>query len=1147
MCLSHRPLPLPQLLNSVPCLQIGSDMMVDSEFDEKNSVAIINPDADESMDDEEPEPAPRADEYEAFMKKHMPELVDQEVEDAAYHTWNITNWRSLSRREEGPIFHCGGHPWRILFFPYGNNVDYASFYLEHGYGENEIPEDWYACVQFMLVLWNPNDPTMFISHSANHRFTADEGDWGFTRFAELRRLFQVSYEDRGRPMVEDNCANITAYVRVIKDPTGVLWHNFLNYDSKKETGMVGLKNQGATCYLNSLLQSLFFTHLFRQVVYQIPTDQESGRMDSAYALQRLFYHLQYSNTAVGTTELTQSFGWDSKQIFEQQDVQELSRVLMDKLDEKMKGTEVEGALGKMFVGKTKTFLSCINVDYESSRIEEFWDIQLNVSGNKNLDDSFKDYIQVEIMDGENKYFAEGYGLQDAKKGVIFEEFPEVLHLQLKRFEYDINRDAMMKVNDRYEFPEVWDASPYLSERADRSEPYIYHLHGVLVHSGDLNAGHYYAFLKPNKEGDFYKFDDDRVTRATRREALEENFGGDVISANGVGQRNPYSKTWSVKRSMSAYMLVYIRESRLDKVLMTGQEPTPPKHLADRVAEEDALRERKRKEREEAHLYMDIQVASVANFKAYQGFDIVPWKGDPNSEPPAHPKTYRILRTTTISQFCEIVAQDLEVEPTMLRPWAMVNRQNGTIRPDVPIDHPTMTVEEASNKFSSKVPFRLWMEVAEKQAEDGHGIFGEKLVDLKGQPNNRPLMLFLKHFDAKEQSLFGVGTFYAAFQDKVQDVGPQILRLMGWPAGTNFKLSEEIKHNMIEAMKPKVTLAQAEIQDGDIITVQRVLPDKEASQIAAAGGYAEAKEFYDYLLNRINVQFVPRVDSELPTFALTLSKKMTYDQLAAKVAEQIQAPSTHMRFTTVTVGGKPKAPIKYNPQLTLNSILFPGTYNYGTATQKSDALFYEVLDMSLKEMEQRKPVKVTWLPEGILKEEEYQLMLPKTGRITDLIESLQSKANISSDVAKRVRVYQAHNHKFMKELPMDFGIMSIGEYITVYAAPFPEGESDKMITVFHFDKEPNRLHGIPFRFPLKEGEPFSETKKRLSDFTKIKGKPFDKIKFAIISKPQYSKPQYLDDDEILWDLADPADNIQLGMDHVNKQRNLWGKADSIFIR
>ena len=108
----------------------------------------------------------------------------------------------------------------------------------------------------------------------------------------------------------------------------------------------------------------------------------------------------------------------------------------------------------------KSYVQCINVEYESSREEVFYgqeskkkkkkgneteqtknklkttknkDIQLNVKGMKNLEESFKDYIQVETLDGDNKYFAEGHGLQDAKKGVIFLKFPPVLHLQLKRF------------------------------------------------------------------------------------------------------------------------------------------------------------------------------------------------------------------------------------------------------------------------------------------------------------------------------------------------------------------------------------------------------------------------------------------------------------------------------------------------------------------------------------------------------------------------------------------------------------------------------------------------------------------------------------------------------------------------------------------
>lgn len=73
------------------------------------------------------------------------------------------------------------------------------------------------------------------------------------------------------------------------------------------------------------------------------------------------------------------------------------------------------------------------------------DIQLNVKGMKNLYESFKDYVSVETLDGENKYQAEGLGLQDAKKGIIFQSFPPVLHLQLKRFEYDMQRDTMVKV------------------------------------------------------------------------------------------------------------------------------------------------------------------------------------------------------------------------------------------------------------------------------------------------------------------------------------------------------------------------------------------------------------------------------------------------------------------------------------------------------------------------------------------------------------------------------------------------------------------------------------------------------------------------------------------------------------------------------
>ena len=32
-------------------------------------------------------------------------------------------------------------------------------------------------------------------------------------------------------MIENETVNITAYVRIYKDPTGVLWHNFIKFVS----------------------------------------------------------------------------------------------------------------------------------------------------------------------------------------------------------------------------------------------------------------------------------------------------------------------------------------------------------------------------------------------------------------------------------------------------------------------------------------------------------------------------------------------------------------------------------------------------------------------------------------------------------------------------------------------------------------------------------------------------------------------------------------------------------------------------------------------------------------------------------------------------------------------------------------------------
>jgi ubiquitin carboxyl-terminal hydrolase 7 len=68
--------------------------------------------------------------------------------------------------------------------------------------------------------------TLNIALDAHHRFIAEESDWGFTRFSELRKLCQL-HEGANRPTIEDDSADISVFVRVLEDPTGVLWHNFV--------------------------------------------------------------------------------------------------------------------------------------------------------------------------------------------------------------------------------------------------------------------------------------------------------------------------------------------------------------------------------------------------------------------------------------------------------------------------------------------------------------------------------------------------------------------------------------------------------------------------------------------------------------------------------------------------------------------------------------------------------------------------------------------------------------------------------------------------------------------------------------------------------------------------------------------------------
>jgi hypothetical protein len=271
--------------------------------------------------------------------------------------------------------------------------------------------------------------------------------------------------------------------------------------------------------------------------------------------------------------------------------------------------------------------------------------------------------------------------------------------------------------------------------------------------------------------------------------------------------------------------------------------------------------------------------------------------------------------------------------------------------------------------------------------------------------------------------------------------------------------------------------------------------------------------------------------------MVLNSKMSYDKLSEKVGEKLGVEATHLRFYTVNASSNnPRAAVKRGQNQTLQSILVPAGYGQLNMNQRNDALFFEVLDMSLAELDTKKSIKLTLLSEGITKEvsdenncgsgtalillfqDQFDVLVPKNGQVDDLIDCLLKKAKLPSEKeAGRIRVYEISNHKFFRELERNYPVISINDYTTVIAERIPTEDADiedqsQFIPVFQFHSEPSRAHGIPFRFLLKEGETFAETKKRLEKRTGLKGKSFEKIKFAVVRRAQFSRPQYLTDGE-----------------------------------
>ncbi|KAI5179617.1 ubiquitin carboxyl-terminal hydrolase 7 [Nematocida sp. AWRm80] len=341
------------------------------------------------------------------------------------------------------------------------------------------------------------------------------------------------------------------------------------YESKKDTPYAGLINLGSTCYLNTLVQTLFHIKGFENEIFKQPSTKKTKEM------QKLFYKLEKENTYVDTLSFAHAFKLNEP-IDDQQDIQEFFKVLLDELEKEAKGTPFFKYIEDTFYGSLGSLIEC-EKGCISERTEKYNDIQLVIEENgyyhpsyqmdsnnniidgedTSLENSLKAYINTTYLEAPNLYNCEKHGYVQATKKDYFKTFPPVLFLQIKRFNMDYDTGNVYKLNNKFSFPERIDLSPYSLQE---TEPNTYSIYSVNVHQGDgMSEGHYYTYIKKNNS--WYKFNDCYVTRSSAREAIEGTFGG----------MHEYKNKQIIA---NAYYLVYIKDTEKEKLLDLSIQDVP---------------------------------------------------------------------------------------------------------------------------------------------------------------------------------------------------------------------------------------------------------------------------------------------------------------------------------------------------------------------------------------------------------------------------------------------------------------------------------------------------------------------------------------------------------------------------------------------
>jgi len=268
------------------------------------------------------------------------------------------------------------------------------------------------------------------------------------------------------------------------------WDYNPSKDLKDPGQYVGLRNQGATCYMNSVIQQLYHTPHFKKGLLLVQSSRRKENIEEKdtvlFQLQVLFSFLALSQKKYFDTKpLCSVFkdGGEPLNVGEQKDVNEFCGMLFDELE--ASGPEADKVTKDSYGGTILNQIICKECNYTSNSPENFFMLSVDIKNKENLQEALELYIASDTLTGENQYYCQDCAKKsDAVKRCVIKDLPNTLIIHLKRFEFNFETFTKTKLNDYCAFPLELDMSAYTEKGLhEREMAALKHLQASSVKKG----------------------------------------------------------------------------------------------------------------------------------------------------------------------------------------------------------------------------------------------------------------------------------------------------------------------------------------------------------------------------------------------------------------------------------------------------------------------------------------------------------------------------------------------------------------------------------------------------------------------------------------------------------------------------------------